>query len=207
MKKKKENMRVYVLMLSKEFPKDHPKAGQPTRFRCKFLMGRKFSEACTWACTYDGTENTRRSCSRNAIVEDGKSWNSPKIHTIRTNLERWMKIMQKVQEGKALISVRQWKGRPYEKGNVQVEIARLGKDDGVGLQTLSVMEYTDADDGIKRAVYCIDGKPMPMLTLKQIAENDGLTVEDWKAWFTGMTFDKPLPIIHFTSFRYGGQEG
>lgn len=89
-----------------------------------------------------------------------------------------------------------------EKGNIQVELFRLGKDDGVGLQTLSVMEYTDADDGIERAVYCIDGKPMSMLTLKQIAENDGLTVEDWKAWFTGMTFDKPLPIIHFTKFRY-----
>ncbi len=199
---KKEQTKVYVLMLSKEFPKEHPNAGQPTRFRCKFLMGRTFSEACTWACTYDGTENTQRSCSRNAIVEAGKLWNFPKIHTIRTNLERWTKIIQKVQEGRAVISIRQWKGKPYEKGNVQVEIARLGKDDGVGLQTLSVMEYTDADDGIERAVYCIDGKPMPMLTLKQIAENDGLTVEDWKAWFTGMTFDKPLPIIHFTKFRY-----
>jgi LysM repeat protein len=41
-----------------------------------------------------------------------------------------------------------------------------------------------------------------MLTLKQIAENDGLTVEDWKAWFTGMSFAEPLPIIHFTKFRY-----
>ncbi len=101
-----------------------------------------------------------------------------KVHTIRTNMERWSGIMQKVQEGKAVISVRQWKGRPYEKGNVQVELFCLGKDDGVGLQTLSVMEYTDADDGIERAVYCIDGKPIPMLTLKQIAENDGLTVED-----------------------------
>lgn len=200
--RRKDKIKVYVLMLSKEFPKEHPKAGQPTRFRCKLLMGRIFSEACTWACTYDGTENSQRSCSRNAIIEEGKLWNFPKIHTIRTNLERWTRIIQKVQEGKAVISVRQWKGKPYEKGNVQIEIARLGKNDGVGLQTLSVMEYTDVDDGIERAVYCIDGKPMPMLTLRQIAENDGLTVEDWKAWFTGMSFVEPLPIIHFTKFRY-----
>lgn len=199
---KKDQIKVYVLMLSKEFPKEHPKAGQPTRFRCKFLMGRKFSEACTWACTYDGTENTQRSCSRNAIVEEGKLWNFPKIHTIRTNLERWTRIMQKVQEGKAVISVRQWKGKPYEKGNVQVEIARLGKDDGIGMQTLQLVRYVDVTGEKELFAYYIDGVLKDNLSLEDIARNDGLTLEDWAAWFTGITFDAPLPIIHFTKFRY-----
>lgn len=199
---KKDQIKVYVLMLSKEFPKEHPKAGQPTRFRCKFLMGRKFSEACTWACTYDGTENTLRSCSRNAIVEEGKLWNFPKIHTIRTNLERWTRIMQKVQEGKAVISVRQWKGKPYEKGNVQVEIARLGKDDGIGMQTLQLVRYVDVTGEKELFAYYIDGVLKDNLSLEDIARNDGLTLEDWKEWFTGMSFVESLPIIHFTKFRY-----
>uniref|UniRef100_UPI0040284861 hypothetical protein n=1 Tax=Bacteroides xylanisolvens TaxID=371601 RepID=UPI0040284861 len=189
---KKEQTKVYVLMLSKEFPKEHPKAGEQTGFKEKLELALKAQEQAE-ECATCGDCKTCYCPSASGIM---------KVHTIRTNMERWSGIMQKVQEGKAVISVRQWKGRPYEKGNVQVELFRLDKDDGVGLQTLSVMEYTDADDGIERAVYCIDGKPMPMLTLKQIAENDGLTVEDWKAWFTGMTFDKPLPIIHFTKFRY-----
>ncbi len=190
---KKEQIKVYVLMLSKDFPKEHPKAGEQTRFKEKLELALKAQQQSEECATCGGDCKTCYCPSAFGII---------KVHTIRTNMERWSGIMQKVQEGKAVISVRQWKGRPNEKGNVQVELFRLGKDDGVGLQALSVMEYTDADDGIERAVYCIDGKPMPMLTLKQIAENDGLTVEDWKAWFTGMSFAEPLPIIHFTKFRY-----
>lgn len=180
-------------MLSKEFPKEHPKAGEQTGFKEKLELALKAQEQAEECTTCGGDCKTCYCPSASGIM---------KVHTIRTNMERWSGIMQKVQEGKAVISVRQWKGILYEKGNVQVELFCLGKDDGVGLQTLSVMEYTDADDGIERAVYCIDGKPIPMLTLKQIAENDGLTVEDWKAWFTGMSFAEPLPIIHFTKFRY-----
>lgn len=190
---KKEKIRVYVLMLSKEFPKEHPRAGQPTDFKERLLLALKAQEQEAECASCGGDCKTCYCPFVSGIM---------KVHTIRTKMERWSGIMKKVQEGKAVISVRQWKGRPYEKGNVQVELFRLGKDDGVGLQTLSVREYTDADDGIERAVYCIDGKPMPMLTMKQIAENDGLTVEDWKAWFTGMSFVEPLPIIHFTKFRY-----
>ena len=190
---KKDKIRVYVLMLSKEFPKEHPNAGQLTGFREKLELALKVQEQAEECASCGGDCRTCYCPPVSGMM---------KVHTIRTNFERWSDIMQKVQEGNAVISVRQWKGRPYEKGNVQVELFRLGKDDGVGLQTLSVMEYTDVGDGIERAVYCIDGKPMPVLTLKQIAENDGLTVEDWKAWFTGMSFVEPLPIIHFTKFRY-----
>ena len=32
---KKEQTKVYVLMLSKEFPKEHPKAGEQTGFKEK----------------------------------------------------------------------------------------------------------------------------------------------------------------------------
>lgn len=34
-------MKTYVLMLAKVFPKGHPKAGQPTGFKEKFLKGEK----------------------------------------------------------------------------------------------------------------------------------------------------------------------
>lgn len=178
---KKDQIKVYVLMLSKEFPKEHPKAGEQTGFKEKLELALK---------------------AQQQLEDCPPASGMMKVHTIRTNLERWSRIMQKVQEGKAVISVRQWNGRPYEKGNVQVELFRLGKDYGIGMQALSVMEYTDSEDGVERAVYCIDGKPMPMLTMKQIAENDGLAVEDWKEWFTGMSFVESLPIIHFTKFRY-----
>lgn len=34
-------MKTYILMLAKTFPKGHPKAGQPTGFKEKFLKGEK----------------------------------------------------------------------------------------------------------------------------------------------------------------------
>lgn len=178
---KKDQIKVYVLMLSKEFPKEHPKAGEQTGFKEKLelaLKAQQQSEDCPPAS------------------------GMMKVHTIRTNFERWSRIMQKVQEGKAVISVRQWKGKPYEKGNVQVEIARLGKDDGIGMQTLQLVRYVDVTGEKELFAYYIDGVLKDNLSLEDIARNDGLTLEDWAAWFTGITFDAPLPIIHFTKFRY-----
>ena len=77
-----DKIKTYVITLSPFFLKGHPKVGKPTRFRCKFLMGRNFSDACMWDCSFDGKDNTRRSCSRNAIVENGIPWNFPKIHKL-----------------------------------------------------------------------------------------------------------------------------
>ena len=37
-----------------------------------------------------------------------------------------------------------------------------------------------------------------------LAENDGLTLADWEAWFSNPKYDlsEPMAIIHFTKFRY-----
>lgn len=35
-----------------------------------------------------------------------------------------------------------------------------------------------------------------------LANNDGLSKEDWQEWFRGYDLSKPMAIIHFTKFRY-----
>ena len=35
-----------------------------------------------------------------------------------------------------------------------------------------------------------------------LANNDGLTLRDWCAWFKDYDLSKPLAIIQFTKFRY-----
>ncbi len=35
-----------------------------------------------------------------------------------------------------------------------------------------------------------------------LARNDGLSLEDWEAWFKDYDLSKPMAIIHFTPFRY-----
>lgn len=118
-----------------------------------------------------------------------------KIHTIRANYPLWEKRIEEVEEGKAVLSIRQWTGKPYR--SKQVEIARLTAKDGVGIQKLSFDKDKDGVSSFK--FFDIDGRCFDRKTL---ANNDGLSLEDWEEWFRGYDLSKPLAIIHFTKFRY-----
>ena len=113
-----------------------------------------------------------------------------KLHTIRANYPLWEKRIKEVQDGRAILSIRQWTGKPYR--SKQVEIATLTAENGVGLQRL---EFTDCR---LRFPY-IDSEWTSMVS---IARNDGLSLNDWVEWFGGYNFSEPMAIIHFTKFRY-----
>lgn len=112
-----------------------------------------------------------------------------KIHTIRTNYSLWKKRIKEVQEGNAVLSVRQWEGRSYY--SKQVEIARLTAEDGVGIQKLELTnDLVEGIIGDHRYSYV------------SVAKNDGLDPSDWLYLFSCHELSKPLAIIHFTKFRY-----
>lgn len=113
-----------------------------------------------------------------------------KLHTIRANYTLWAKRFEKIAAGDACLSVREWMGAPYR--SKQREVARLTKDDGVGLQKLTFFSG--------RIIYPTVGKYQP--SVKEIANNDGLHATDWVNWFKNYDLSKPLAIIHFTKFRY-----
>lgn len=159
-------MKTYVLTMSKTFPATHPRHGEPTEFLEKFLNGQT------------GTGESR------------------KLHTIRANYPLWEKRIRDVKLGKAVLSIRQWSGRPY--CSKQVEIAKLTAANVVGIQKLFINYY-----GCDR--YTVTDEKQVMgydVALVELAKNDGLSLEDWLAWFKGYDMSKPLAIIHFTSFRY-----
>jgi hypothetical protein len=112
-----------------------------------------------------------------------------KKHTIRSNYELWKKRIDEVNEGKALISLREWSGKPYfSKQTVLLEF----KQGEIGVQKLTVdfmMGYfiEDGDSDI---------------TTEQLAINDGLTKEEFSEWFKKARCGDELAIIHFTSLRY-----
>lgn len=146
-------------MLSKVFPATHPRAGQPTDFREKFLA---------------------------AINRDPIEW--LKKHTMRKRFEQ-------IDKGEACLSVRQWTGKPYR--SKQFELARLTREDGIGLQKLSFDK--DRDGCILFNYFDIDGR---FANIEDVANNDGLSFSDWREWFKDYDFSKPLAIIQFTKFRY-----
>ena len=178
-----------IVTLSKTFFPKHPRKGQNTGFRDKVTAGRK-------------------------------------VHTCRPNYEYWRAKMEKLTEKGGVLSVRQWIGRPYHQpGQETITDIPAGV---AGVQKLElrrercVVKYyaEQLKMEIGRSVRYdwtaqVDGYGVP---LEVLAENDGLTVEDFKAWFapafdaaekkyhelaaaaSGLTID--FAIIHFTKRRY-----
>lgn len=179
-----------VVTLSKHFGPKHPRKGQETGFIAKVADGRK-------------------------------------VHTCRSNYEYWRAKIEKIMATGGVLSVRQWSEKPYR--SPQEVITEIPADI-VGVQKLElrrekcvVNHYAEAqldDKPIISVVYYdyeakVDGLPVP---LEILAENDGLTVDDFKAWFapvfdaaekkyhelaglaSALTLD--FAIIHFTKRRY-----
>lgn len=168
-------MKKYVITLSKVFPTTHPKAGIPTGFEHKL----------------------------HAAINGWSDHAYLKLHTIRANYPLWAKRFEQIERGEAYLSVRQWSGKPY--ASKQVEIARLTKEDGIGIQKLYLTDEINmlGEYGIVESTWELFGIPGDSkVSCKQLAYNDGLSYEDWDAWFEKYDKSKPLAIIHFTKFRY-----
>lgn len=118
-----------------------------------------------------------------------------KLHTIRGNYSLWAKRFEKIQSGEAVLELYYWSGRPY--ASKAVTICQIGKDDGIGIQKLQFVASS------------IEGVGIPIVehvkgTIKTeiLAQNDGLSDEDFRAWFKGYDLTSTMAIIHFTPFRY-----
>lgn len=168
------DMKTYVLMLSKVFPATHPRKGEPTSFKMAFNNARLCAKC---------QEKPKGMCMGECVV------GYIKRHTIRANYDLWKKRFEQIAAGEAVLSVRQWTAAPYR--SKQVEIARLTREDGIGLQCLRFDK--------SRFLPHVDYKP---IGIGNLANNDGLSLEDWREWFKDYDLSKPLAIIHFTKFRY-----
>lgn len=121
-----------------------------------------------------------------------------KLHTIRAKYDLWKKRFEEVERGEAVINLRQWLGRPYRSKTVLIKT--LTSKDGIGIQKLEIVEERYKT---RPLILCyVDGSQISAL-LPTLAANDGLSVDDWLAWFKGYDKNKPMAIIHFTDFRYG----
>lgn len=169
-------MKTYVITLSREFPKGHPKHGAKTFFKVAF----KYAQMCA-KCK----DKPQGMCMGECVV------GYIKRHTIRANYDLWAERFKEIESGNACLSVREWTGKPYR--SKQREIARLTREDGIGIQKLTIAGMTT-----HHPVF-VDGHSAET---KKLANNDGLNVEDWHNWFSGYKLTEPMAVIHFTNFRY-----
>lgn len=172
-------LKVFPLMISKQFMADHPRKGEPTNFREKILRN------CIGA--------VHPHMIFSPFKLNPNDFPDPKITTIRTNYVYWARVAEEVNSGRGVLSLRQWTGSPYNykrDGSKPVEFLRLEK---MGVQKLMF------DRHLGLFIDDVDSDT-PIST---IAKNDGLNWDDFKSWFKKLDYDEPYVIIHFTDFRYG----
>ena len=124
-----------------------------------------------------------------------KFLNGEKTHTIRMNYPLWEKRIKEVQKGRAVLSIRQWTGKPYR--SKQIEIATLTAKNGIGVQKLIFV-----GNDIMLPVVEYGGNKFRSMDRYRLASNDGLSFKNWVDWFRGYDLSKTMAIIHFTKFRY-----
>lgn len=166
-----------VVTLSKKFFPQHPRKGEETLFREKVLSGSK-------------------------------------RHTCRSNYEYWKEKIGRLKEVGGVLSLRQWSANPYRSPQ---EVIKDIPAELVGVQKLilhrkkDVIEHYEENSRKPIAITTnyeytavVDGYNTP---LEILAVNDGLTPEEYKAWFAPV-FDKEkadtleFAIIHFTKEKY-----
>jgi hypothetical protein len=175
-------MKTYVITLSQFFPVGHNQSGNETNFKYEFLLGQ-----CCPDCEVKQDLSVKEISRCNSCI---RACLRPKLHTIRTNYPIWEKRIGEVQAGQAVLSVRQWTGKPYR--SPQIEVAKLTSATGIGIQKLV---FCGALSRFK-----IENRTIPFT--EQLANNDGLSLDNWIEWFNGYDLNQPMAIIHFTKFRY-----
>lgn len=171
-----KKLKTYVLMISRVFPAKHPRAGQQTYFR------EKIQRNCIGKKSIDGSFEPFKI----NIID----FTDPKLHTIRENYDLWASRADKINRGEAVLSLRQWTGKPYN--SKQVEFIRLEK---IGVQRVKISRL--AIDGRHIVVHTsIDGK---LIDIDKVSKNDGLSVDDFCKWHKK---DIEGVCIHFTDFKY-----
>lgn len=121
-----------------------------------------------------------------------------KIHTIRSGIH-WQKVVVMVNLGEAILSLREWSGAPYASKQVEIkQFDKLGwqpiRVDHLGKDITSFLVLNT--NPVLRSV----GKFLNLDQIQTLAKNDGLSTEDFLAWFK-----KDMEaggILHFTDYRY-----
>lgn len=144
-----------VITFSRYFPKGHPKAGEPTFFVEKIWTGLADQWYVMDDIDFSGIDFDFH------LYYNGQ----PKWHTIRSG-NRW-KVGDK-------FSPRVWSGKPY--ASKQIVIA----------PDIEIKKIWQVHINFKQTspVLILDGTPTFFDRGKEIAKNDGLSLEDFIGWFS-----------------------
>ena len=167
-----KKIKTYRMSISRVFPAKHPRAGEKTYFYAQIQNA-----------LFPGTEMS---------MKDGMA---KKLHTIRENYELWKKRIDEVNTGNAVLVLYEWADKPFRSKTRELFI--FDKDSGISVQKITLGFIDDI-----ASVEEVENEKANYYNINIIAENDGLSEQDFRDWFKGYDLSAPKAIIQFTKFRY-----
>lgn len=170
-----KKIKTQVLTVSKRFLSGHPRAGEPTNFREKILRA------------FDCPDCSGKELGISDYCNGCRTERKP--HTIRDNRSYWESVIER----EMLLSVRQWKGKPFQEPQEKLIDIEPGK---WGIQLITMIEGENGLEAFANE---------RSLDIDVLAANDGLSRADFEAWFAPHFKRSNVfygVIIHFTDFRY-----
>jgi hypothetical protein len=122
-----------------------------------------------------------------------------KIHTLRKNYLFWKRIIANAGE----LSIRYWKDKPRH--SKQITIRNIGpymKNSKFGVQEVCKINDGKSPDSPFSFYLVEKQEPKSQIDISVLAENDGLTLQEFIDWFKNYP-EGAMALIHFTNFRYG----
>lgn len=121
-----------------------------------------------------------------------------KIHSIRSNYELWRDRAICAADGNCILSLRIWEDKPYRSKQVvlknlhtfQVQKLRFHEGD----ICMPYIQQNETKPGCIPMIY--------PLSIKTLANNDGLSLKDWINWFETYDLTKPFALVSFTNHLY-----
>jgi hypothetical protein len=190
----KNKTKIIRMPLAKTFPATHPRKGEETCFKEKIKMA--VGASPRW-----DKSNVR------------SEYEVLKLHTCRANLILWKNNISEVVAGNAVLVIYEWNGKPYSKdGTKNLFVFGTNAVKGFIDELLKTEKYKDAIPVINSGIgvqklewtglgWFIDDYDSDV-TIRDLSQNDGLSFDDFKAWFKNYNLNEPMAIIQFTKFRY-----
>lgn len=158
-----------VINFSRQFPSYHPKVGRPTYFVEQILRGLGINYRSDSYIQKLCVLNTKNIANGKLSFEDIESFalslqekNNSKVHTMRSG--------SRFKSGDTF-SPRCWFGRPYNSPQL------IFWDD------IEVIKTWKFENDIEEGGFYMNGKLVDDISIIPIAENDGLSCEDFLDWF------------------------
>lgn len=170
-----------VLILSRVFPKYHPKAGKPTDFVEQFWNSFNFKlnndDELIYSFDLFDLQFVNPKLKHGFILSDFRKTLKNQV-TLKSKKRYTIRKGNRFKKGD-FFSPRVWSNKPYNSKQIIID------DDREVLETFEIKITKDHQIYINDIWHCAYGSG----AYNDLAENDGLRPEDFKAWFNNLPFE------------------